>query len=108
MDVLRNYVSGHFLPKSRIPDIIYLLEGLPMWNLHQFCSEMKGLKFTVFTSTIIFYSIDAAVIENTQLPSQKGNANRVSSLSIMNSNVCESVRKDETKHCACKKENASI
>ena len=28
MDYLRNYVSGHFKPKLRIPDSIYLLEGL--------------------------------------------------------------------------------
>ena len=28
MDYLRNYVSGHFLNKIWIPDIIYLLEGL--------------------------------------------------------------------------------
>ena len=84
--------------------------SVTMWNLHQFCSEMKGLNFIVFTFTIISNSTDAALIESTQLPSQKGNANKVSSLSIMNSmsNVCESVKKDETKLCACKKENASI
>ena len=28
MHNLRNYVSGHFQPKIKIPDIIYLLEGL--------------------------------------------------------------------------------
>jgi hypothetical protein len=71
---------------------------------------MKGLNFIVFAMTIISYSLEAAVIENMQLPSQKGNANSVSSLSIMNSmsNFCESVKKDETKLCTCKKDNASI
>ena len=76
-----------------------------MGNLHQFCSEMKGLNFIVFAITLIFHSIEAAVIKNTKLPSQKGNATSVSSPSMMNSmsNVCESVKKDETELCACKK-----
>ena len=72
--------------------------------------KLKGLNFIVFAITLIFHSIEAAVIKNTKLPSQKGNATSVSSLSMMNSmsNVCESVKKNETKLCTCNKENASI
>ena len=66
--------------------------------------KMKGLHFIVFAVNINYIFV-AAVIEETTLP-----ANSVSSLPMMNSfyNVCESVKKDETTLCACKKENASI
>jgi hypothetical protein len=48
MDYQRNYVCGHVLHKIRIPDIIYLLEGLP-WS----SNSTPILKFLIILEPIL-------------------------------------------------------
>ena len=40
MDSLRNFIYGHFKPKIRIPDIIYLSEGLQSFSLKLFSLDL--------------------------------------------------------------------
>jgi hypothetical protein len=53
MDCLRNYVSGHFEPKIRIPDIIYLLEGLAFIRANQIEQNSTYMLYVFLNSFLL-------------------------------------------------------